>query len=181
MFSQFNTSPSFFLSFCQESGGISLLLTHMNLISTLLPLHHIHLDMDISSKKRLFECISEHIGQTYPLGKKPVFDSLFSREKLGSTGLGQGVAIPHGRLKKLTAPMGLFIRLKNPIDFDAPDGRPVYLICALLVPENADDEHLNLLGELAQFFSDKLIRDQLLASTAPEQILDLISAWQPDF
>lgn len=153
----------------------------MNLISTLLPLHRIHLDLDISSKKRLFECISEHVGETYPLGKKPIFDSLFSREKLGSTGLGQGVAIPHGRLKKLTAPIGLFIRLKHPIEFDSPDGRPVHLICALLVPENADDEHLSLLGELAQFFSDKTIREQLAHAIAPQNICDLISAWQPDF
>jgi mannitol/fructose-specific phosphotransferase system IIA component (Ntr-type) len=92
-----------------------------------------------------------------------VYDALFAREKLGSTGLGQGIAIPHGRIKGLKAPVGAFVRLVNGVQFDAPDGKPVGLIFVLLVPEAANEHHLQLLSELAQMFSDREFREQLAA------------------
>ena len=78
-----------------------------------------------------------------------MFDSLFAREKLGSTGLGQGIAIPHGRIKGLKDALGAFVRPRQPIPFDAPDGKPVSLVFVLLVPEQATEKHLQILSELA--------------------------------
>jgi PTS system nitrogen regulatory IIA component len=109
-----------------------------------------------------------------------VFDSLFAREKLGSTGLGQGVAIPHGRIKGLRDAAAAFIRMKEPIPFDAPDGKPVSLICVLLVPEKATDLHLQILSELAQMFSDKSLREGLLTGKDAMEVYQLISDWMPN-
>jgi len=108
-----------------------------------------------------------------------VFDSLFAREKLGSTGLGQGVAIPHGRIKGLKDPIGAFLRLKTAVAFDAPDGRPVELVFVLLVPEQATEQHLEILSELAQMFSDRELRSRLAAATDATTLHEQISAWQP--
>ena len=87
--------------------------------------------------------------------------SLAAREKLGPAGLGQGVAIPHGRIKGLKVARGAFLRLKQPVPFDAPDGKPVSQVFVLLVPEQATDLHLQLLSELAQMFSDRDFREKL--------------------
>jgi PTS system nitrogen regulatory IIA component len=108
-----------------------------------------------------------------------VFDSLFSREKLGSTGLGQGVAIPHGRVKGLKNAVGALMRMKAPIPFDAPDGQGVGLIFILMVPDRATDVHLQILSELAEMFSDKAFREQLAAAPAAEDLHALISNWRP--
>jgi PTS system nitrogen regulatory IIA component len=109
-----------------------------------------------------------------------VFDSLFAREKLGSTGLGQGVAIPHGRIKGLKAAAGAIIRMQNPIPFDAPDGQNVRLAFVLLVPERATDEHLQILSELAQMFCDKPFREKLFTAATPDDFLQLITQWDPN-
>ena len=103
------------------------------------------------------------------IARSQVFDSLFAREKLGSTGLGQGVAIPHGRIKGLKEAVGAFVRLAQPVPFDAPDGQPVSLVFVLLVPEQATEQHLQILSELAQMFSDKALREAMLrgAPTPP--------------
>jgi PTS system nitrogen regulatory IIA component len=93
-----------------------------------------------------------------------VFDSLFAREKLGSTGLGQGVAIPHGRIKGLKDATGAFLRLAAPVPFDSPDGKPVSLLFVLLVPEVATEQHLQILSELAQHFSDRTCREALASA-----------------
>ena len=94
--------------------------------------------------------------------RSPVFDSLFARERLGSTGLGQGVAIPHGRIKGLKDALGAFLRLAQPVPFDAPDGKPVSLVFVLLVPEKATEKHLQILSELAQMFSDRALREAMV-------------------
>jgi PTS system nitrogen regulatory IIA component len=109
-----------------------------------------------------------------------VFDSLFAREKLGSTGLGQGVAIPHGRIKGIKDAIGALVRMREPIPFDAPDGAPVGLIFVLLVPERATDLHLQILSELAQMFSDQSFRERLAGAATAEDAHRLISEWQPD-
>ena len=111
------------------------------------------------------------------IARSTVFDSLFAREKLGSTGLGQGVAIPHGRIAKLREATAAFVKTGNPIPFDAPDGQPVNMIFVLLVPERATDLHLQILGELAQMFSDPQFRDQLNACNDPAAIHQLFYHW----
>src|SRR3989338_8252140 len=130
----------------------------MNLIAKLLPPSNILLDLDVTSKKRMFEQAGLLFENNQGLARSVVFDSLFARERLGSTGLGQGVAIPHGRIKGLKEALGAFIRLAQPVPFDAPDGNPVTLVFVLLVPEKATEKHLQILSELAQMFSDKALR-----------------------
>ena len=150
----------------------------MNLISAILPLENVLLDADSTSKKRVFERVGILFENTRHIGSSQVFDSLFAREKLGSTGLGQGVAIPHGRIKSLRDAVAAFVKTEAAIPFDAPDGQPVNLIFVLLVPERATDLHLQLLGELAQMFSDKNFREQLQASNDPEVIHQLFTSWK---
>ena len=134
----------------------------MNLISRLLRPSHVVLDIEVSSKKRLFEQIGLLFENNNKIALGTVFDSLFAREKLGSTGLGYGVAIPHGRIKSQRETLCAFIRARSGVPFEAPDGEPVRLIFAMLVPEHATEQHLQILSELAQMFSDPDFRDALL-------------------
>jgi len=150
----------------------------MNLISKILPAENVILDADSSSKKRVFERVGILFENTRQIARSQVFDSLFAREKLGSTGLGQGVAIPHGRIKGLRDAVAAFVKTQAPIPFDAPDGQAVNLIFVLLVPERATDLHLQLLGELAQMFSDKSFREQLQNSDDPATIHQLFANWK---
>lgn len=152
----------------------------MNLIAQLLPPSNIIVELDATSKKRVFERVGLLFENTLHIARSQVFDSLFAREKLGSTGLGQGVAIPHGRIKGLRDAAAAFIRMKEPIPFDAPDGKPVNLICILLVPEKATDQHLQILSELAQMFSDKNFRESLLTGKDAAEVYQLISNWTPN-
>lgn len=151
----------------------------MNLVSKLLPLSNVILELDASSKKRVFEQVGLLFENNHHIARSQVFDSLFAREKLGSTGLGQGIAIPHGRIKGLKEAVGAIVRMKQPIPFDAPDGQPVNLIFVLLVPDRATDLHLQILSELAQMFSDKPFRERLLAGATSSAVHQLISEWQP--
>ncbi|MBC7945619.1 MAG: PTS sugar transporter subunit IIA [Burkholderiales bacterium] len=151
----------------------------MNLIATLLPVSNIVIELDVSSKKRVFEQFGLIFENQRDISRSQVFESLFAREKLGSTGLGQGVAIPHGRIKGLREAVAALARVKEPVPFDAPDGKPVKLIFALLVPERATDLHLQILSELAQMFSDKAFREALLTADDPNAIHSAISQWQP--
>ena len=150
----------------------------MNLISSILPLENVILDADSTSKKRVFERVGILFENTRQIATSQVFDSLFAREKLGSTGLGQGVAIPHGRIKNLRDAVAAFVKTEAAIPFDSPDGQPVNLIFVLLVPERATDLHLQLLGELAQMFSDKTFREQLQASNDAAAIHQLFTNWK---
>src|SRR5687767_2636299 len=111
----------------------------MNLVAKLLPLENVLIDLDVSSKKRVFEQAGLVFENNQHIARSQVFDSLFAREKLGSTALGQGIAIPHGRIKGLREAVGAIIRMRTPIPFDAPDAQPVSLIFVLLVPERATD------------------------------------------
>ena len=151
----------------------------MNLIAKLLPPANVLLDLDVSSKKRVFEQVGLLFENNHDIARSQVFDSLFSREKLGSTALGQGVAIPHGRIKGLKEAVGAVVRTRQPIPFDAPDGQNVRLIFVLLVPDRATDLHLQILSELAQMFSDKPFRERLLNAASAAEMHQLISEWQP--
>ena len=152
----------------------------MNQIAKLLPPANVLLDLDVGSKKRVFEHTGLLFENNHNLGRSLVFDSLFAREKLGSTGLGQGVAIPHGRIKGMKDAVGALVRLREPIAFDAPDGAPVGLIFVLLVPERATDLHLQILGELAQMFSDPAFRERLQAATTAADAHRLVTEWKAD-
>jgi PTS system nitrogen regulatory IIA component len=151
----------------------------MNQIAELLPVANIALDVDVATKSRLFEAAGALFAASSGIDGGLVATSLAAREKLGSTGLGQGVAIPHGRIKGLKEARGAFVRLKQPVPFDAPDGKPVSQVFVLLVPEQATDLHLQLLSELAQMFSEKGFREKLSGATTTTALLDLFRAWEP--
>jgi len=149
----------------------------MNQIAGLLPVGNILLDLEAANKKRIFEQVGLLFENNHGISRNVVYDSLFAREKLGSTGLGQGIAIPHGRIKGLPEAVGAFVRTKVPIPFDSPDGRGVTTIFVLLVPEQATDRHLQLLSELAQMFSDKAQREKLLAAPDPVALHRVFENW----
>jgi PTS system nitrogen regulatory IIA component len=124
-------------------------------IADILTPERVKLDQECSSKKRALELVSQIVaGAQEGLEAWAIFDTLLARERLGSTGVGRGIAIPHGKLPALKAPVGAFVRLESGIDFDSPDGLPVSLIFAILVPEGGDEAHLAILGQLARRFSD---------------------------
>lgn len=149
----------------------------MSLIPKILPPGNILCGLDAASKEQLFEAAGQLFEKNQQIPRKKVLDSLGAREKLGSTGLGHGIAIPHGRIKGLREATGALIKLTKPLPFDAPDGRPVGLLFILLVPEHATDLHLQILGELAQTFCDRHLREVLLASSDPAEIYRLITEW----
>jgi PTS system nitrogen regulatory IIA component len=152
----------------------------MSLIAKQLDAANVLVDLQVSSKKRLFEQAGLLFENRHGIARSVVFDSLFAREKLGSTGLGQGVAIPHGRIKGLKEALCGFLRLSHPVPFDAPDGNPVSLVFVLLVPEQATEKHLQMLSELAQMFSDRPLREAMSRAPDAAALHHLITAWQPD-
>ncbi len=122
-----------------------------------------------SSKKRVLEKVAEFISADIPsLDSGVLFKHLVAREKLGSTAIGEGIAIPHCRINNCPGITGSLIRLQQAVDFDAIDDRPVDLLFVLLVPEEACEEHLQILGQLARFFSDAGLREAL--RTAPDSM-----------
>ena len=152
----------------------------MNRLASILPAAQVLVSVDATSKKRAFEEAGLLFESQHGLSRALITDSLFAREKLGSTGLGQGIAIPHGRIKTLKDALGAFIRLAEPVPFDAPDGRPVSMLFVLLVPEQANEHHLQLLSELAQMFSDRAFREQLLNAPDAQSAHDLFVQWGSD-
>jgi len=148
----------------------------MRLITSLLQPEYVLLDLAASSKDALFDAIAEHLAAPLGLAPKTIAKSLTDREKLGSTGLGQGVAIPHGRIKQLKQAAGVFVRTRDAVPFGAPDNEPVRLLFVLLVPEHATDLHLQILSELAQLFGDRTLRERLLHSDDAAQIFQLLTS-----
>lgn len=149
----------------------------MNHIAPLLTLDTILLDSAFSSKKKLFEHAGDIFSKQHGLKSTDVFSSLFERERLGSTALGYGIAIPHGRIKGLRDATGALYHLQTPLEFDAPDNQPVTLCFILLVPKDANERHLQILGELAQLFGDETMRASMLHAHKPDELHALISAW----
>ncbi len=147
----------------------------MSQITQLLATENIVLDLDVSSKKRIFETVGLLFENNQGIARSLVFDSLFAREKLGSTGLGQGVAIPHGRIKGLKEARAAFVRLAAPVPFDSPDGKPVTLLFVLLCPEQATEQHLQILSELAERFSDRSCREALSTADSADAIRQIFA------
>lgn len=128
-----------------------------------------------SSKKRVLENIASFICEDIPtLDPLKLFEKLIEREKLGSTGLGKGIAIPHCRINNCTSVIGTLITLDNPVDFYAIDGQKVDLLFVLLVPEEAHEEHLKALAKLAELFSQQQFCDQLRSSKNSEALYNNI-------
>jgi len=128
-----------------------------------------------SSKKRIIEDIAKHIGKQFPnLDTNLIFSSLIAREKLGSTGIGGGIAIPHCRIPESKSTIGMLISLEKSIDFNAIDNQEVDIIFVLLVPEDADDNHLKTLANIAEIFSKKDVLQNIRDAQSTEALLDAI-------
>ena len=160
-------------------GRRSFHALHMNRLAKLLPPGNIALDVSVTSKKRVFEQAGLLFENNHGVARAVVTDNLFARESLGSTGLGAGVAIPHGRIKGLKQPLAAFMRLSEPVPFESPDGKPVSLLIFLLVPEQATQQHLEILSEIAQLLSDRDMREGLATLPSPEAIHQLLTDWRP--
>ena len=151
----------------------------MNLLSNLLPLSNVELDVGVHDKREALEHAAHLFEGNQGLSYSRVVDSLLAREELGSTGLGKGVAIPHGRLRGLKHAAAAIVRFHHPIAFDSPDGQPVQLMIVLLVPEHATQQHLEILSELAQMLSEPSMREQLLTAGQPAALHAKVAAWEP--
>ena len=144
----------------------------MNVVDNLLTLARVMCRVDVASKKRIFELAAQQIAESdVNLIDTDVYGQLLAREKLGSTGLGTGVAVPHCRVEGCTEPMGCLVTLSEAIAFDAPDDQPVDLLFVLLVPAEARQEHLDILAELAKRFSDPSYCAHLRAARSEQELL----------
>ncbi|MGV3652948.1 MAG: PTS sugar transporter subunit IIA [Noviherbaspirillum sp.] len=150
----------------------------MTQFSKILPLQNVVLDLDVSSKKRAFEQAGLIFENNFGIARSTVSDNLFARERLGSTGLGHGVAVPHGRIKGLKSPIAAFVRLAEGIPFESPDGQPVRLLVFLLIPDHVTQQHLEILSEVAEMFSDEGFRAALSSDPDPASVHARIVGWQ---
>ncbi|MCG3186474.1 MAG: Nitrogen regulatory protein [Rhodocyclaceae bacterium] len=148
------------------------------MVGKLLCPEQVLLDIGSVSKQAVIEDIGAMFEKSCGIERARVVACLLARERLGSTALGQGIAIPHGRMKGLREVRGGFVRLSEPVPFDAPDGKPVSLLFVLLVPEHANEQHLGLLSELAQMFADRDFRAMLATAPHSSAIVELFSQWQ---
>jgi nitrogen PTS system EIIA component len=151
----------------------------MNRLAAILPAANVLIDVDATSKKRAFEHAGVLFENQHSIARATVTDNLFARERLGSTGLGHGVAIPHGRIKGLKNPLAAVLRAQQPIAFDAPDDEPVALLIFLLVPEAATQRHLEILSEIAEMLSDRDLRERLKSAADATALHKLIADWEP--
>ena len=149
----------------------------MNRLAAILPAAQVLVHVEVTSKKRAFEEAGLLFEDLHGLNRALVADSLFARERLGSTGLGHGVAIPHGRIKGLKAPMAAVFQLDQPIGFDAPDEQPVSLLIFLLVPEASTQKHLEILSEIAELLSDTHLREKIKTCDDAPELLRIIATW----
>jgi len=145
-------------------------------ISALLSPQKIFIDTEVSSKKKLLELIANITADQTRLPESIIYTNLLNRERLGSTGLGQGFAVPHARLPDLEKTVGCFFRLKQPVNFESPDNLPVDLVFAIIIPQEATEEHLLILSSLARIFSDADICEAIRAATSKEEIEKIIQS-----
>ncbi len=132
-----------------------------------------------TSKKKLLEDLSRLLGKGAGVEGAEILNSLAAREKLGSTGLGHGVAIPHGRMAGVSSSIGAFLRLKHTVDYDAHDGLGVDLVFGLLVPQQATEAHLKHLAAIAEMFSDESFCKKLRAAKDDAELFALLSSFSP--
>lgn len=149
-------------------------------VAELLSPNRVVCSVAVSSKKRALEMVGSVLAESIAseeLSELDIFDGLIARERLGSTGLGHGVAIPHGRFENLDQAVGMLVKLDQAIDFDAVDEEPVDLLFGLMVPQESTDEHLQLLASLAEMFSQSEMRQALRAAESAEAMLALVEDW----
>ncbi len=150
-------------------------------IQNLISLQRVLRSVPASNKDHLLEQLSALLGAGAPdLDTQVALQSMIDRERLGSTGIGDGVALPHGRLKGLTQAIGAFVTLEHEIDYNSLDRKPVRMAFALLVPDSATQEHLQLLRELAIIFSNKNVREHLLHAASAEEMYRTLTGSPPD-
>jgi PTS system nitrogen regulatory IIA component len=145
-------------------------------ISALLSPKHIYLDTEVSSKKKLLELVANIVADVVQLPESMIYNNLLNRERLGSTGLGLGFAVPHARLENLDRTVGCFFRLSEPVNFDAPDNRPVDLVFTIIIPQEATEEHLIILSSLARIFSKAEVCEAIRNAASKEEIAGLIQS-----
>jgi len=148
-------------------------------LSDIISVNRIASGIDVQSKKRALEKLSELIAQDQPqIDAVNIFDSLIARERLGATGVGYGIAIPHGRIKNCEKITGAFIQLSQGIDFNTVDNKPVDILFALIVPEESTNEHLEILALLASMFNQENFRSKLRSCKNEEEIFQCLTEWQ---
>ncbi|TQV72875.1 hypothetical protein FLL45_15530 [Aliikangiella marina] len=130
--------------------------------------------VSLSSKKKVIEKVSEVMAQSINCHAEDIYESLFAREKLGTTALGHGIAIPHGRVEACTKATSVLLLLDTPVDYDAPDGQPVDIIFAILVPEQADAEQLKCLAEIAKVLSEPSLVSQIRHAHCGDALFEII-------
>lgn len=149
----------------------------MNFLGELLTPGDVRLDVDVATKEQVLRQIASLLAARQGLAEGPILEGMTAREQLGSTGVGHGVAIPHARMTQCGAAAAVFVRTKVGIPFDAPDGRPVSVFLGLIVPNMANERHLQLLATAAGMLSDRAFRDKLRACTDPAAVRELLAAW----
>lgn len=149
----------------------------MNALTDLFALDRIALNSPSKNRAEAFAAVGQLFAKQAGLGAEAIVGFLNAREDLGSTALGAGVAIPHGRVKGLKSPLAAFVKLKDPIEFAAPDGGAVSILIFLLVPEKATQQHLEILSSIAQLLSDQDARKSLAAEDNPEKVCQLLQTW----
>ena len=150
----------------------------MNRLTSILSSALVQVNVDATSKKRAFEEAGLLFENLHGFSRALIADRLFARERLGSTGLGHGVAIPHGRIKGLKNPLAAVFQLASPIGFDAPDEQPVSLLIFLLVPEASTQKHLEILSEIAEMLADSSVRERLKKSQDASMLFEAITTWK---
>ncbi len=152
----------------------------MNLLRDILPPTNIRTDVQARTRRALFELAATLFAESMGgIDAGAIVESLLARERLGSTGLGHGVAVPHARISGLSGPLGAFLRLATPLPFEAPDAVPVSLVFVLLVPEQATERHLQILAQIAEMLSDGQVREQLQAAADALAVRRLFTSWEP--
>ena len=149
----------------------------MNALTNLFALDRIALNSPAKNRAEAFAASGQLFAKQAGLEAEAIVGFLNTREDLGSTALGAGVAIPHGRVKGLKSPIAAFIKLKDPIEFAAPDGEAVSILIFLLVPEKATQQHLEILSSIAQLLSDQDARKSLASEDSPEKVCQLLQTW----
>ncbi len=149
-------------------------------VADLLASNRVVLDLDLASRKRVLEAIGETLAGADPtLSAKTVFQHLYDREELGSTGLGHGVALPHARMPDYGRTIAAFVRLADGVDFAAQDGERVDLFFGLLVPSESTDEHLKILSSVAGALSQPRVRARLRETGSADEVMELLGAHVP--
>ncbi len=145
-------------------------------VSALLSPQAIFLDTEISSKKKLLQLIANIVADRTQLPESSIYNNLLNRERLGSTGLGMGFAVPHARLADLDKTAACFFRLKEAVNFEAPDNRPVDLVFTIIIPDEATEEHLLILSSLARIFSREEVCEAIRNAASKDEIAQIIQS-----